>query len=115
MVNAVATVARERGVCCELPAVLEPEWALRRADLLKVLADPTRLNMVAALRQAQAPICICDFVAAFDLTQPTISHHAAKLRQAGLVEARREGIWSYYRLRSDLDPPTRELLDAVLS
>ena len=61
-------VARERGTCCELPVSVDPEWASSQADLLKALADPTRLIMVAALRKAEEPVCICDFTAALSLS-----------------------------------------------
>ena len=43
-------------------------------------------------------VCVCDLNAAFDLSQPTISHHLRILREAGLVEAARRGTWAYYRL-----------------
>src|SRR5438132_13741254 len=104
---------RQRGQCCEIPVPVDQAWAEEAANLLKALADPTRLSMVACLWQARAPVCICDFPATFDLSQPTISHHMGKLRQAGLVEVSRKGIWSYYRLNPRLDPRTRALLDLV--
>src|SRR5207248_5722684 len=108
-VTTVALPVRRRGQCCgvELPA--ERGWAEERAALLKALADPTRLLMAACLWRAEAPICICDFTASLDLGQPTISHHMAKLKAAGLVRARREGVWIYYSLREDLSPETRRL------
>src|ERR1044072_488747 len=89
---------RERGVCCSLPVVKE-SWAESRAELMKALADPTRLTIVASLAKATTPICICDFTAGLDLSQPTISHHMAKLKEAGLVESAKPGIWVYYSLR----------------
>src|SRR5713226_6989182 len=106
-------VIRERGVCCALPVVKE-SWAADRAELIKALADSTRLTMVASLWKADAPICICDFTAGLELTQPTISHHMAKLRDAGLIESEKRGIWIYYRLRDKLPTPTRELLRLLI-
>ena len=106
---------RERGTCCELPAEVDAGWAERRASLLKAMADPTRIGMLVALRQAPAPVCICDFTAAFGLAQPTISHHMAKLRQAGLVAAERRGIWVYYRLHPALAAGDLARLDSVLA
>src|SRR6266853_4098324 len=99
-------VIRERGVCCALPVVQE-SWAEERAELMRALADPTRLTMVASLSKASAPICICDFTAGLQLTQPTISHHMAKLKEAGLVESEKRGIWIYYRMHRKLAPATR--------
>jgi ArsR family transcriptional regulator len=58
-------------------------------------------------------VCICDFTATFDISQPTVSHHMAKLREAGLVDVTKRGIWSFYRLAPDLSPATRRILDAI--
>jgi ArsR family transcriptional regulator, arsenate/arsenite/antimonite-responsive transcriptional repressor len=91
----------------------EPARVEEAAGLLKALADPTRLAMLVALREAGQPVCVCDFTAAFGLTQPTISHHMARLREAGLVEARKEGIWTYYSLREPLPPLADALLGAL--
>src|SRR6202011_1408133 len=102
-------VLRERGVCCGLPDVDE-EWAEQTSALMKALADPTRLTMVASLWKAKAPICICDFTAGLDLSHPTLPPHLSKLKEAGLVEAEKRGIWMYYRLSTDLDASTRQLL-----
>lgn len=107
-------IVRERGICCALPEV-DGTWADQTSTLMKALADPTRLTMVAALWKARAPICICDFTADLGLTQPTISHHMAKLRDAGLVESEKKEIWTYYRLRRDLAPTTRKLLAQVIA
>jgi ArsR family transcriptional regulator len=107
-------VIRQRGACCELPEV-DSRWADRTSELMKALADPTRLTMMASLWKAREPICICDFTAGLDLSQPTISHHMAKLKEAGLVESDKRGIWVYYRLRSDLTADTRKLLAQLIS
>jgi len=104
---------RERGVCCALPKRLRPERVELLADTLKALADPTRVEIVAILRAAEQPVCICDLDAAFDLSQPTLSHHMAKLRDAGLVEVEKRGIYAFYRLRRDLPPAARRLVDAI--
>ena len=105
---------RQRGVCCDVRVPAEEGWAAETSELLKALADPTRLNMVASLAHAAGAVCICDFTAAFGLSQPTISHHMAKLRVAGLVESRRRGVWVYYRLREDISPLARRLLESLL-
>ncbi|HEV2954308.1 MAG TPA: metalloregulator ArsR/SmtB family transcription factor [Candidatus Dormibacteraeota bacterium] len=105
---------RQRGVCCQLDSVLSPEHAETAATLLKVLADPTRLSILATLRAAPGPVCICDFTAAYQLGQPTISHHMAKLKSAGLVVSEKRGIWIYYRLVGKLPPPIASLLEAAL-
>ena len=106
---------RQRGACCELPAAPDERRAGEAAELLKALADPTRLSMVAALARASAPVCICDFTAAFGLSQPTVSHHMARLKAAGLVESRKQGIWTYYRLRADLPPAAARLVELLVA
>lgn len=105
---------REKGVCCAPTITLEADRAEAAADILKALADRTRLQILAVLKRSSDPVCICDFTAAFDLSQPTISHHMGKLKEAGLVEATRSGIWAYYRLARNLDGRTRALLDVIV-
>jgi ArsR family transcriptional regulator len=107
-------MVRQRGVCCGLPEV-DATWAAGTADLMKALGDPTRLTMIASLWKADAPICICDFTAGLDLSQSTISHHMARLKDVGLVDAEKRGIWMYYRLRGDLAPATRRLLGQLIA
>jgi DNA-binding transcriptional ArsR family regulator len=107
-------VVRQRGICCGLPDV-DPRWAEDTAELMKALAEPTRLTMIASLWKAKAPICICDFTAGLELTQPTISHHMAKLKEIGLVDSEKQGIWIYYRLKDDLAPATRQLLAQLVA
>jgi len=77
--------------------VLEPAAAEELAAAFKALADPTRVAIVNRLAAADE-VCVCDLTEAFELTQPTISHHLRVLREAGLVDAERRGTWSYYRV-----------------
>ena len=85
-------------LCC-VPdlAPLDRQAAADLAGFFKALADPTRVAIVNRL--AAAPeLCVCDLTAAFELSQPTISHHLKILREAGLVDSSRRGTWAYYRL-----------------
>jgi ArsR family transcriptional regulator len=104
---------RERGVCCPPRLKVGPEKIEQTSEILRALADPTRLQIALCLRDAKAPVCICDFTASFDLSQPTVSHHMAKLRDAGVVEVTKRGIWSFYRLAPGLPSTTRRILDAI--
>ena len=106
-------VDRERGVCCAIPGRVEPATAASVSDLLRAIADPTRLSMLAALRRADQPVCICDFTATFDLSQPTISHHMGRLREAGLVSAAKRGIWTFYSAVRPLPPVIEAALGAI--
>ena len=104
---------RERGECTPIESRMRPERAAEVADLLKVLADPTRLQIVVSLRDMGEAVCVCDCTASFGLSQPTVSHHLARLRDAGLLDVTRKGGWAYYRLRSDLPAATKRLLSAL--
>lgn len=105
--------ARVRGCCVELAPPLPDPIAGGAADVFKALGDPTRVQMVHMLKAASEPICVCDFTAAFDLGQPTVSHHLAKLKTAGLVESFKRGVWAFYRLRGDMPAAARAVLDAI--
>jgi ArsR family transcriptional regulator len=68
----------------------------RLADRFRALADPTRLRMLDLLAQQREPLCVCDITAQFTQNQPTVSHHLRLLRESGLIETEKRGIWSYY-------------------
>jgi len=104
---------RERGTCTPIEPRLRPERAEQLSDLLKTLSDPTRLQMVVTLRDAGDAVCVCDCAPAFGLSQPTMSHHLARLRDAGILEVTRKGGWAYYSLRRDLPAATRRLIEAL--
>ena len=71
---------------------------LARTDLFfRAFADPTRLRLLNLL-QAQPEACVCDLVSVLGLPQAKVSRHLGRLREAGLVHARREGPWMHYRL-----------------
>lgn len=92
------SIATLPAICCG-PAT-EPLAVHERDQLaatFKALADPTRVAIVNHLSAADE-VCVCNLVDAFELSQPTISHHLKILRDAGLVEASRRGTWSFYRL-----------------
>ena len=76
----------------ELPV---PE-AEELAGLLKALADPVRLRLFVRLATSPDEVCVCDFPDV-GVSQPTVSHHLKKLREAGLVASERRGTWVYYR------------------
>ena len=64
----------------------------------RALGDPTRLEIFHLIASQYEPICVCDIVERFDLSQPTISHHLKTLRDAGLVTVSRQGVWAFYAL-----------------
>ena len=70
--------------------------AERLAALLKALADPVRLRLYTRIAATEGETCVCD-LGDFGVSQPTISHHLRKLREAGLIDSERRGTWVYYR------------------
>ncbi len=108
-----ALPVRERGCCAPLPDLLDPSVVAGLAGLHKALADPARLQMLHMLKGAPEPVCVCDFTASLGLSQPTVSHHLARLRAAGLVVSRKRGSWSYHRIAPDLSPAARAAVDAI--
>lgn len=68
-------------------------------DVLKALADETRLRILFALRGGE--LCVCQLIALLDLAPSTVSKHLSILRSARLIESRKDGRWIYYRLAKD--------------
>ncbi|AUM94658.1 TPA: winged helix-turn-helix transcriptional regulator [Clostridium botulinum] len=66
------------------------------AKIIKALSDSSRLKIIDILSCGEK--CACDILEHFDFTQPTLSHHMKVLIDCGLVESRKEGLWSYYSL-----------------
>jgi ArsR family transcriptional regulator, arsenate/arsenite/antimonite-responsive transcriptional repressor len=90
-------------LCCE-PVVypdVERKQAERMASIAKALADPVRLQLVDVLRKHAGKVCVCELVPLFDLSQPTVSHHLKVLRDAGIVDSERQGLWAYYYVTPD--------------
>ena len=73
--------------------------------LSRALRDPTRIQILHILAVASEPVCVCDFIAAFELGQPTISHHLAMLREVGIVTRFKQGIWGFYQLDPTMSGP----------
>jgi ArsR family transcriptional regulator len=78
---------------------------------LRALADPTRLEVFRMIAARRIPVCVCEVTERFRVTQPTISYHLRILRRAGLVEAERRGVWSYYAARPGALEVLRSLLE----
>lgn len=83
---------------CEPVAVPEVDaaGAARLAVVAKALADPVRVQLVDVLRRHAGEVCVCELEPLFDITQPTLSHHLRKLREAEIVGVERRGLWAYY-------------------
>src|ERR687895_542806 len=99
--------------CCE--PLVHPDTGREQAELLaaiaKALADPIRVQLVDVLRKHAGKVCVCELQPLFDISQPTLSHHLKKLREAGIVGVERRGLWAYYYVNSE----ALEVLDRWLS
>ncbi|MGH8862149.1 MAG: metalloregulator ArsR/SmtB family transcription factor [Jatrophihabitantaceae bacterium] len=99
MLSPLETVA-----CCS-PLSREPlshQQAEQVAPLLKALADPVRLRLMSLVASHEGgEACVCDLSGAFDLSQPTISHHLKVLHECGLLDRDKRGVWVYYRARTE--------------
>src|SRR5229473_2664158 len=94
----------EAAACCA-PLSAQPlsrKQAEHIAPLLKALADPVRLRLMSLVAShTGGEACVCDLNDAFDLSQPTISHHLKVLHDAGLLDREKRGVWAYYRVRTE--------------
>jgi ArsR family transcriptional regulator len=101
MSNSLISPAETAACCAPLSAEpLSMEQAELVAPLLKALADPVRLRLMSLVASApEGEACVCDLNNAFDLSQPTISHHLKVLHDAGLMDRDKRGVWAYYRVR----------------
>ena len=101
---------RQTGGCCVPPVEpdLHADAAAALAVVVKALADPTRLRIVDAIRKA-APeaLCQCELLPLFAMSQPALAKHLKVLLAAGVLDAERRGLWTYYFLRPE---GTQELI-----
>ena len=83
--------------CCTLeflPVAFPPDLG-EKARLFRALGDEVRLRLLHLVRDQE--VCVCDLVTVMAMPQGTVSHHLGVLHQAGLVLARKQGRWNYYR------------------
>ena len=74
---------------------------LQADDFYSALSHPMRLRAVILIKQMDE-LCVCELTHALDLAQPVISRHLAQLKEAGLLLARKQGLWVYYRINDAL-------------
>jgi ArsR family transcriptional regulator, arsenate/arsenite/antimonite-responsive transcriptional repressor len=103
--------------CCSTSPAPRVRNAAALTGLYQALADTTRLRILAILAQ-QAPdggeLCVCHIHDSLGVSQPTASRHLAYLKRAGLVTARRDGVWMHYRLVRPADAVLAPVFDAAL-
>jgi ArsR family transcriptional regulator len=105
MSNSVLELTSVQTVACCSPLQREPlsiAQAQRVAPLLKALADPVRLRLMSLVAShVDGEACVCELSDAFDLSQPTISHHLKVLHDIGLLDRSKRGVWVYYKVRTE--------------
>lgn len=77
----------------------EPEKMDRQSRIFKALGDKIRLSILNLLSSRE--MCVCELMAALDLTQPTASHHLGILENAGVIKERKDGKWVFYRIADE--------------
>ena len=101
MSNSLALTPVDAVACCP-PLTSEPlseAGAAGVVPMFKALADPVRLRLLSLVASHEGgEACVCNLQDAFDLSQPTISHHLKVLHSAGLLEREKRGVWVYYRV-----------------
>ncbi len=101
------------GVGPKFAPTLTEDEAVSQARLLKALADPTRLRILNLLSRHEGEVCVFEIVESFTLEQPTISHHLRILRDAGLVDCRKKGLWAYYYVRREALKRAQEIINSL--
>lgn len=95
----MAVRAKPAGCCAPRRVKPLPVRDLESVALVaKAIADPNRIEMLRLVAQQPAPVCACDIVEHFDLSQPTVSHHLKILKDAKLLRGTRSGLWSFYEI-----------------
>jgi ArsR family transcriptional regulator len=98
--------------CCAVLPAPRVRGLDKLTGLYAALADPTRLRILALLKDGE--VCVCHIHDSLGVPQPTASRHLAYLRRTGLVAARRDGIWMHYRVVPPVDPVLAAVFDAAL-
>lgn len=104
MIDSVEVQDRPRGTrCCDgaVALRLSPSEAQQVGDDLQILGHPIRLQILDLLANKGGQLCVCDLEAMLPIKQPTISHHLKLLREAGLIDCERHGLWAYYFIQKE--------------
>ncbi|WGP13952.1 metalloregulator ArsR/SmtB family transcription factor [Streptomyces sp. SH5] len=112
-VKVLPVLGPETEPCCpplnERP--LTAEEAERTAAMFKALGDPVRLRLFSSVASHESgEACVCD-ISDVGVSQPTVSHHLKKLKEAGLLSSERRGTWVYYRV----EPTVLAAMGALLT
>src|SRR3954453_9855749 len=103
MREVIELVERKRGVRCCGPVALDldDDTAPQASEDFAILGHPIRLQLLDLLAKSEGQVCVCDLEAAVPVKQPTVSHHLRLLREAGLIDCEKHGLWAYYFIRRE--------------
>ena len=101
--------------CCPLPAIppLVKETTTSLSALFATLADPTRLQLLYAIKHANRPLCVCELTSLLPIAQSTVSYHLTRLRSLGFLESEQRGVWSYFSLPTTPSSCVHQLLEIL--
>lgn len=78
---------------------------------LKALADRNRLKLLSCLKSGE--VCVCEFVDVLNISQPAVSQHLRKLKEAGIIAERKVGTWKHYRIADNQPPVVQCVIDEL--
>lgn len=78
---------------------------------LKALADQNRLKLLACLKNGE--VCVCDLVTVLEISQPAVSQHLRKLKEAEILIERKVGTWKHYRLKEPYSPIVQSVMNEL--
>ncbi|WP_406365471.1 ArsR/SmtB family transcription factor [Streptomyces sp. NBC_01546] len=117
-VNVLPLLEPEAVVPCCPPLTERPltaDEAERTATMFKALGDPVRLRLFSAVASHEGgEACVCD-ISDVGVSQPTVSHHLKKLKEARLLSSERRGTWVYYRVEPAVLAAMAQLLTRAAS
>lgn len=94
---------------------LTADEAEQQARFFRALADPTRLRILSLLSRYGGEVCVSEIVESFTLEQPTISHHLRILRDAGIVDSHKKGLWAYYYVCREALEAAHAIIERLVS
>jgi len=111
-----ATITTTTGCCTpDLAPRINTAAAQQLGADLSILGHPIRLQILDMLAQSDGHVCVCDLEGALPVKQPTVSHHLKLLREAGLIDCERKGLWAYYFVKREAIAALRARVNAQLS
>ena len=90
-----------QGCCARVDVSLSTADVRSLSTVAKALSDPVRVQIVDVLRRQAGEVCVCDLQQLFEISQPTLSHHLRRLREAGVVGVIRREQWAYYYVQPE--------------